>query len=471
VARLVRQWACAAAVTTACALPAGATPDLSGFTPVLIEEFDSPFSRFDGVTGVWRDYPRSKKYVGNSPVSMYVNPTMLRRDGSPLGLNPFSVADGQLRIAAAPIPEGDLGDVRHLLEGVGYTATQIDKVGYYSGSLSTRSSWAQTYGYFEMRARLPEGRGHWPAFWLVPAVNGWPPEIDIFEVLGRENGTDGRRAVDNNIHLRVHFDQIAEDGSRRPMPTLVNPLEMVDGKPLAAKRRERPEGPRYTFAKEVDVGARFGRDVFDQFNVYALSWTPDEIVWWFGPTSEELTEVFRSPTPLDVNGPMSVVMNDQIGGGWARNPVPAEHAETFSRHFAIDYVKIYAMTPQNSIASDQPKVEGGKTDDALTGTGADQTFFPGAGFDSLAGGGGIDRFVIPGDAGSKILTDFGPDDILVLPRWTFSSVEQALERLAQVGPDVWLIDAQEPQAPQTLIFRNLRLGDLGAANFEFRVGG
>jgi hypothetical protein len=451
-----------------CASPAISAPDLTRFTPVLIEEFDGPFSRFDGVTGVWRDYPRREKFIGNGPPSLYVNPSMLRRDGTPLGLNPFTVANGLLRITAAPIPAADLDDVHNLLRRAGYKAAAANAVGYYSGSLSTRSSWAQTYGYFEMRARLPEGRGHWPAFWLVPAVDGWPPEIDIFEVLGRENGD---QAPDNRLHLRVHFDEIAADGTHAPEPTLVNPLDIVDGAPQPAIRRERPEGPRYTFAKSVDVGKQFGRDIFDDFNVYAVSWTPEEIIWWFGPSSDQLTEVFRSPTPRDVNGPMSVIFNDQIGGGWAGNPDPASDAKTFGRDFAIDYVKIYAMTPQNRVASDLAELRGGKTDDVMVGTAAGQTFFPGVGFDILTGGGGADRFVIPGGAGSKMLTDFAPVDTVVLPRWTFHSPAQALERLVQVGRDVWLVDTQEPKAPQTLIFQNLTIGDLSAQNFEFGGNG
>lgn len=457
----------AVALVEAGVLPGYAGPELSRFTPILTEEFDGPFSRFNGRTGVWKDYPRREKFIGNGPPSLYVNPSMLRQDGQPLGLDPFTIANGQLNIAAAPIPADDLAEVHSLLERAGYTAEEAEKVRYYSGSLSTRSSWAQTYGYFEMRARLPEGRGHWPAFWLLPAVDGWPPEIDIFEVLGRENGPGAPNGADNQVHLRVHFDEIAADGTHAPEHTFVNPFEVVDGAPQTAIRRDRPKGPRYTFAKTVDVGAAFGRKVFDEFNVYGMTWTPDEIVWWFGPTSGELTEIYRSPTPRDVNGPMSVIFNDQIGGKWAGDPDPALDAETFRNVFAVDYVKIYALTPTNHVISDQKQIRGGSSDDFMVGTVTGQTFYPGSGFDILAGGGGADRFVITGDSGSKLLIDFQPDDVVILQHWTFNTAKDALERLEQVGQDVWLIDTQEPQAPQTLIFRNLQVGDLSTLNFGF----
>lgn len=448
-----------------------AGPDMSRYTPILIEEFDRPPSRFDGTTGIWRDYPRRQKYIGNGPPSLYVNPTMTRQDGSPLGLNPFRIEDSKLHIAAAPIPKTDLSDVQALLRQAGYGEQAVQNVRYYSGSLSTFSSWSQTYGYFEVRAKLPEGKGHWSAFWLVPSVNGWPPEIDIFEVLGRENGSKGRGSPDNRVHLRVHFDEIAEDGSHAPEPTLTNPFEVVDGVPQPAIRRERQKGPRFTFAKTVDVEQAFERQIFDDFNTYAVSWTPDEIIWWFGPNSNDLREIYRTPTPRDVTGPMAVIFNNQIGGKWAGAPDPANDAETFASTFIIDYVKVFAQTPETIVETDSTNVQGADFDEHLIGGAASQTFHPKGGFDILTGGGGADRFVIAGDSGSKVITDFAADDVLALTGWTFNAGPEALRRLEQVGPDVWLIDEQEPQAPQTLIFRDLNRSDLTSANFEFRPGG
>jgi hypothetical protein len=43
-----------------------------------------------------------------------------------------------------------------------------------------------SFGRFEICARLPKGRGLWPAFWMY-APNTWPPEIDIFEGYSQDN--------------------------------------------------------------------------------------------------------------------------------------------------------------------------------------------------------------------------------------------------------------------------------------------
>ncbi|MEK0446148.1 MAG: hypothetical protein RLZZ399_1469, partial [Verrucomicrobiota bacterium] len=52
---------------------------------------------------------------------------------------------------------------------------------YTSGMISSHDKFAFTYGYIEIRAKFPGGKGVWPAFWLMPQSHQWPPEFDIAE--------------------------------------------------------------------------------------------------------------------------------------------------------------------------------------------------------------------------------------------------------------------------------------------------
>jgi beta-glucanase (GH16 family) len=69
------------------------------------------------------------------------------------------------------------------------------------GLINSDISFQQKYGYFEIRSKNPKGAATWPAFWLTGA-HKWPPEIDIFEMYGR-NGK-------NSIHKQyasIHYGQ------------------------------------------------------------------------------------------------------------------------------------------------------------------------------------------------------------------------------------------------------------------------
>lgn len=175
-----------------------------------------------------------------------------------IGVNPFTHRPGVLEITARPAAE--TGST--LRPGLTHT----------SGLITTKETFNQLYGFFEMRAQLPAVRGFWPAFWMLPDDNSWPPEIDVMEMLGR----DPRR-----IFTTVHTEA---------------------------------RGRRRAIGREVEVP-----DTSAGFNDFAVSWRPDQLRWFFNGR-----EVFRTPTPADVHKPMYMLANLAVGGpeSWPGLPDP-----------------------------------------------------------------------------------------------------------------------------------------------------
>lgn len=79
-----------------------------------------------------------------------------------------SVRDGYLYILARKEDITDGGKKKH----------------YVSGRMDTDKKFAIKYGRFDIRFKIPEGKGYWPAFWMLASSATWPPEIDWFEILG-----------------------------------------------------------------------------------------------------------------------------------------------------------------------------------------------------------------------------------------------------------------------------------------------
>ena len=119
----------------------------------------------DGLPDAARwDYDTERNRVGwyNNELQYYSGP---RSENA-------RVSDGALRITAR----------RESLS----TAPDWGGQRYTSTRLVTRGRAAWTYGFFEIRAKLPCGRGTWPAIWMLGSGGVWPDdgEIDIMEQVG-----------------------------------------------------------------------------------------------------------------------------------------------------------------------------------------------------------------------------------------------------------------------------------------------
>lgn len=144
------------------ALPAGGKPD--GWKLVWADEFDK-----DGLPDATKwayDTEFNRNGWFNHELQYYAAG---RRENS-------RVENGKLIIAARKEALSTMAD---------YGGQQ-----YSSARLITRGLASWTYGYIEVRAKLPCGVGTWPAIWMLGSKGRWPDdgEIDIMEHVGQKPG-------------------------------------------------------------------------------------------------------------------------------------------------------------------------------------------------------------------------------------------------------------------------------------------
>ena len=145
------------------------------------------------------------------------------------------------------------------------------------------------YGYAEIRARVPEGQGLWPAFWFLPADHISRPEIDVMEILGHDTQTQ-----------RMHFHYTDESQERISV-----------GENWAAE-------------------AGFSAD----WHTFGLDWQPNAITWFV-----DGQEVWRYEDAQYIpDEPMYLLLNLAVGGDWPGAP---DGSTEFPAEFLIDYVKVW----------------------------------------------------------------------------------------------------------------------------------
>jgi beta-glucanase (GH16 family) len=181
------------------------------------------------------------------------------------------VANGMLTITSDRRPQG----------GRPYTSARIE----------TQGRFAQQYGRFEARMKLPRTRGLWPAFWLLPSPSGWPPEIDIMEMLGHEP---------TRVYFTNHWGTAAA-----------------------------PRNQSSSFS---------GPDFSADFHVFAAEWYPDRVDFFVDGVKHA---THRSNIP---QMPMFMIINTAVGGLWPGNP---DGTTVFPQRTNVDYVRVYEPTLAN----------------------------------------------------------------------------------------------------------------------------
>ena len=144
------------------------------------------------------------------------------------------------------------------------------------------------YGYAEMRARLPSGRGLFPAFWMLPSSHSSTPEIDIMEVLGQDPHT-----------LYTYFHYRDDDETAKHQNGVV---------------------------KTSDLSAAW--------HVYGVDWEPDRIIWYL-----DGVERWRYENAAHIpHERMYLLVNLAVGGKW---PGPPDSSTRWPADMLVDYVRVW----------------------------------------------------------------------------------------------------------------------------------
>jgi beta-glucanase (GH16 family) len=194
-----------------------------------------------------------------------------------------------------------------------FTPTNHAPVEYTSASLVTRNKVSWQYGRIEVRAKIPQGKGVWPAIWTLGADKsrvGWPGcgEIDIMEFVGKQPDA---------IHGTVHF---------------------------AVAGKHQSDGGQWVTAKP-----------FDDFHVYAIEWNPERIDFFFDRTKYHTVPLDKAG--LGENNPFRaphfLLINFALGGSWG-GPIDDT---VLPQQYLIDYVRVFkASGGQADTSADTSKL-------------------------------------------------------------------------------------------------------------------
>jgi beta-glucanase (GH16 family) len=177
----------------------------------------------------------------------------------------------------------------------------IERLPYTSSRLVTKHKGDWLYGRIEVRAKLPSGKGTWPAIWMLSTdwkYGGWPTsgEIDIMEHVGYDPGV-----IHGTIHTEAynHIKQTQKEGI----------IEIPDAE--------------------------------STFHTYAIDWKENRIDFFVDDTRYHT--VMRDPKddyrgwPFDQ--PFHLILNIAVGGNWGGRHGVDE--SIWPQKMEVDYVRVY----------------------------------------------------------------------------------------------------------------------------------
>lgn len=335
---------------------------MASSAPTAVLTFSDDFnnlSLWDGSKGTWetsyfwQGTANGSRFPGEQ--EWYID----ARYAPTSNVKPWTVKDGVLTITAAATDPS--------------IAPLINYAAYTSGQLNTAHSFSQAYGYFEIRAQMPAGKGLWPAFWLVNADMTNSYELDVMEMVGQDP---------TKLITTLH------DNTTGGMTT-----------------------GQSAFLTNMTTG----------FHTYGVDWTKEYITWYF-----DNVPVYQIATPDGMNKPMFMILNLAVGGAMPGDVDPSQFK---TAQMLVDYVHVYSSKPDDSVliaasgvtASAKTAVAsalsnvintvmGTDGDDRyLYGTGGVDEIYGGKGNDTIYAGAGHDKWLSGGDGNDRIYGGDGDD--------------------------------------------------------------
>lgn len=172
-------------------------------------------------------------------------------------------------------------------EGEAYTSTRI----------TTAGKKEFQYGRMEARAKLPTGKGIWPAYWMLGSnigKVGWPKsgEIDILEYVGREP---------DMVYTSLHTQD-------------------SHGNTINSRKTE---------IKTIEEG----------FHIYAIEWTKDKIEFFVDDVSVyTFSPDVKNENTWPFDQPFFFILNVAVGGNFGGHEVDDS---IFPQQYIVDYIRVY----------------------------------------------------------------------------------------------------------------------------------
>lgn len=172
-----------------------------------------------------------------------------------------------------------------------------------SSRVKTQGKQSFQYGRIDIRAALPQGKGIWPATWMLGnsfTTEGWPfcGEIDIMEMVGGPALIDG----DRSIHGTAHWANANGNHAFLGAPsTLGNGIYAAS------------------------------------WHVFSIIWDNQKISWYRDDIKYFELDITR-PDRTEFHQPFFFIFNVAVGGNWPGSP---DATTTFPQRMAVDYVRVF----------------------------------------------------------------------------------------------------------------------------------